>query len=183
MFYPISLSNFFAVSSSPVDVPQIKYGMVIEKAKTNIKWSWSNISSPIFKCSDKVFYFLLRCYQNLFLRSILFYMFRIQSLDFGCRLDLCCPLSSAVYWRSQSRMLVMVQQKVKLLWFLTHGYLTFPLFMRFETCFNLCVYSHKLLEHVLIQFYGIQSISFGLYIAKNLLIGNLRACSVWENIF
>ncbi|KAK7243157.1 hypothetical protein RIF29_37945 [Crotalaria pallida] len=47
-------NNIVAISSSPVDVPQMKYGMVIEKEMENTTWSWSNISSPIFRCSDKV---------------------------------------------------------------------------------------------------------------------------------
>ncbi|KAK7345939.1 hypothetical protein VNO77_16555 [Canavalia gladiata] len=47
-------NNIVAISSSPVDVPQIMYGMAIEKATRNTTWSWSNISSPILRCSDKV---------------------------------------------------------------------------------------------------------------------------------
>ncbi|KAI5397368.1 hypothetical protein KIW84_063255 [Lathyrus oleraceus] len=45
-------NNILAISSNPVNVPQIMYG--IEKAKRNTTWNWSKISSPIFKCSDKV---------------------------------------------------------------------------------------------------------------------------------
>ncbi|KAL5066857.1 hypothetical protein RYX36_017744 [Vicia faba] len=47
-------NNILAISSNPINVPQIMYGMVIEKAKRNITWNWSKISSPILKCSDKV---------------------------------------------------------------------------------------------------------------------------------
>ncbi|XP_027366055.1 acylamino-acid-releasing enzyme-like [Abrus precatorius] len=47
-------NNIVAISSSPVDVPQIKYGISIEKARRNTTWNWSNISSPIFRCSNKV---------------------------------------------------------------------------------------------------------------------------------
>ncbi|XP_027363094.1 acylamino-acid-releasing enzyme-like isoform X2 [Abrus precatorius] len=47
-------NNILAVSSSPVDVPQIKYGAIIEKAANNKEWSWSDVSNPIFKYSDKV---------------------------------------------------------------------------------------------------------------------------------
>jgi acylaminoacyl-peptidase len=55
------LVDHCAVSSNPVNVPQIMYGNVIEKEKKNTIWSWSKTSSPIFKCSDKVFHlFLLR---------------------------------------------------------------------------------------------------------------------------
>uniref|UniRef100_A0A2N9IZB8 acylaminoacyl-peptidase n=1 Tax=Fagus sylvatica TaxID=28930 RepID=A0A2N9IZB8_FAGSY len=46
--------NIVAVSSSPVDVPQIKYGCVVEKATKSAAWSWLDVSSPIFKCSEKV---------------------------------------------------------------------------------------------------------------------------------
>ncbi|KAF9677661.1 hypothetical protein SADUNF_Sadunf08G0130700 [Salix dunnii] len=42
--------NIIAVSSSPVDVPQIKYGYLINKAA----WDWSDVSSPIFRCSTEV---------------------------------------------------------------------------------------------------------------------------------
>ncbi|KAJ1431580.1 WD40/YVTN repeat-like-containing domain superfamily [Sesbania bispinosa] len=46
-------NNILAVSSSPVDVPQVKYGTFVRKAADN-EWSWSDVSSPMFKCSDKV---------------------------------------------------------------------------------------------------------------------------------
>ncbi|KAK2647146.1 hypothetical protein Ddye_022341 [Dipteronia dyeriana] len=42
--------NIIAVCSSPVDVPQIKYGYLAEKDT----WSWLNVSSPICRCSEKV---------------------------------------------------------------------------------------------------------------------------------
>ncbi|KAI4305299.1 hypothetical protein L6164_028672 [Bauhinia variegata] len=47
-------NNIVAVSSSPVDLPQIKYGTFNEKATESTAWSWSDISRPIFRCSDKV---------------------------------------------------------------------------------------------------------------------------------
>ncbi|RYR79508.1 hypothetical protein Ahy_A01g004321 [Arachis hypogaea] len=47
-------NNIIAICSSPVDVPQIKYGTFTEKSKESIPWSWSDISSPMFRCSDKV---------------------------------------------------------------------------------------------------------------------------------
>ncbi|KAH1136031.1 hypothetical protein AAZX31_10G001200 [Glycine max] len=47
-------NNILAVSSSPVDVPQIKYGAIVKKAANNKEWSWSDVANPIFKCSDKV---------------------------------------------------------------------------------------------------------------------------------
>lgn len=46
--------NVIAVSSSPVDVPQLKYGYLIDKIQSSASWSWLDISSPIFKCSQKV---------------------------------------------------------------------------------------------------------------------------------
>ncbi|XLR11225.1 hypothetical protein S83_039163 [Arachis hypogaea] len=48
--------NILAVSSSPVDIPQLKYGTLVEKEKEtgNSEWSWLDVSNPIFKCSDKV---------------------------------------------------------------------------------------------------------------------------------
>ncbi|MED6128779.1 hypothetical protein PIB30_101241 [Stylosanthes scabra] len=48
--------NILAVSSSPVDIPQLKYGTLVEKEKKtgNNEWSWLDVSNPIFKCSDKV---------------------------------------------------------------------------------------------------------------------------------
>jgi len=84
--------NPFAVSSSPVDVAQIKYGMAIEKETNSTIWSWSNISSPIFRCSDRV----CSIYYQILLSQKHVILFRSVSLDFGCRLDLCCPLSSVV---------------------------------------------------------------------------------------
>ncbi|XP_022760213.1 acylamino-acid-releasing enzyme isoform X2 [Durio zibethinus] len=45
--------NVIAVCSSPIDVPQIKYGC-LEKASNSTGWRWLNVSSPIFRCSEKV---------------------------------------------------------------------------------------------------------------------------------
>ncbi|WJX17114.1 acylaminoacyl-peptidase [Trifolium repens] len=47
-------NTIFAVSSSPVDIPQVKYGTFVEKEAGNNEWSWSDVSNPIYKCSDKV---------------------------------------------------------------------------------------------------------------------------------
>ncbi|RYR62260.1 hypothetical protein Ahy_A04g019696 [Arachis hypogaea] len=49
------LSGCAEVSSSPVDIPQLKYGTLVEKEKEtgNSEWSWLDVSNPIFKCSDK----------------------------------------------------------------------------------------------------------------------------------
>ncbi|XP_031380489.1 acylamino-acid-releasing enzyme-like isoform X2 [Punica granatum] len=46
--------NILAVTSSPVDVPQINYGLLIENSIGGDSWRWWDISSPIFKCSEKV---------------------------------------------------------------------------------------------------------------------------------
>ncbi|TYK30175.1 acylamino-acid-releasing enzyme [Cucumis melo var. makuwa] len=46
--------NVVAVSSSPVDIPQLKYGCLTEKESKNAAWSWLDVSSPVFKCSEKV---------------------------------------------------------------------------------------------------------------------------------
>ncbi|KAM3249131.1 hypothetical protein P3L10_010900 [Capsicum annuum] len=45
--------NIIAVCSSPVDVPEIKYGYLFN-ASDNTKWNWLDISSSITKCSEKV---------------------------------------------------------------------------------------------------------------------------------
>ncbi|XP_059446033.1 acylamino-acid-releasing enzyme isoform X2 [Corylus avellana] len=47
-------NNIVAVSSSPVDVPQIKYGCIVEKANKAAAWSWLDVSSSKFKSSEKV---------------------------------------------------------------------------------------------------------------------------------
>ncbi|GMP77223.1 hypothetical protein CsSME_00033570 [Camellia sinensis var. sinensis] len=46
--------NIVAVCSSPIDVPQIKYGYPVEESSTVPAWSWADISSPISRCSEKV---------------------------------------------------------------------------------------------------------------------------------
>ncbi|XP_017223095.1 acylamino-acid-releasing enzyme isoform X1 [Daucus carota subsp. sativus] len=42
-------NNIIAVSSSPVTVPELKYGSC-----AGATWSWLDVSSPIFKCPEKV---------------------------------------------------------------------------------------------------------------------------------
>ena len=42
------------MSSSPVNVPQIKYGCIVEKKTKASAWSWLDVPSSIFKCSEKV---------------------------------------------------------------------------------------------------------------------------------
>ncbi|KAJ6430148.1 hypothetical protein OIU84_021540 [Salix udensis] len=46
--------NIISVFSSPVDVPQIKYGYLVDTAA----WDWLDVSSPIFRCSAEVNYLL-----------------------------------------------------------------------------------------------------------------------------
>ncbi|KAL6971721.1 acylaminoacyl-peptidase [Sarracenia purpurea var. burkii] len=46
--------NIVAVCSSPIDVPQIKYGHLVEGSSTVPAWSWTDISSPISRCSEQV---------------------------------------------------------------------------------------------------------------------------------
>ncbi|GAB4843293.1 hypothetical protein Ancab_013258 [Ancistrocladus abbreviatus] len=46
--------NVIAVCSSPIDVPQIKYGCLLNESATSGSWRWLDVSSPIVRCSDKV---------------------------------------------------------------------------------------------------------------------------------
>uniref|UniRef100_A0A1J3FLE9 acylaminoacyl-peptidase n=1 Tax=Noccaea caerulescens TaxID=107243 RepID=A0A1J3FLE9_NOCCA len=46
--------NIVAVSSSPVSVPEIKYGKKVLDPAGKPSWQWSNIQNPVFKCSEKV---------------------------------------------------------------------------------------------------------------------------------
>ncbi|KAM1281555.1 hypothetical protein FF1_022291 [Malus domestica] len=46
--------NIIAVSSSPVDVPHIKYGYLIDKESKNAAWSRLNVASPTDECPKKV---------------------------------------------------------------------------------------------------------------------------------
>ncbi|KAA8527690.1 hypothetical protein F0562_035441 [Nyssa sinensis] len=46
--------NIVAVCSSPIDVPRIKYGYLVEEPSTSATWSWLDVSSPISRCSEKV---------------------------------------------------------------------------------------------------------------------------------
>ncbi|TQD83563.1 hypothetical protein C1H46_030870 [Malus baccata] len=46
--------NIIAVSSSPVDVPHIKYGYLVDKESKNASWSWLNVASPTDECPEKV---------------------------------------------------------------------------------------------------------------------------------
>ncbi|KAJ6911147.1 hypothetical protein NC652_021703 [Populus alba x Populus x berolinensis] len=59
--------SIIAVFSSPVDVPQIRYGYLVDKEIKNAAWDWSDVSSPIFGCSAKV-NSLLSCRQFTILK-------------------------------------------------------------------------------------------------------------------
>lgn len=47
-------NNIIAVCSSPIAVPQIKYGYCLEESVTSAAWSWLDISSPLFRYPEKV---------------------------------------------------------------------------------------------------------------------------------
>lgn len=42
------------MSSSPVDIPKVHYGCLMDSANNNAAWSWLNVPNPIFRCSVKV---------------------------------------------------------------------------------------------------------------------------------
>ncbi|KAM5552919.1 hypothetical protein ABKV19_025248 [Rosa sericea] len=46
--------NIVAVSSSPVDVPHIKYGLLDDKESKSTAWNWLDVPSPTIECSEKV---------------------------------------------------------------------------------------------------------------------------------
>ncbi|XP_018446839.2 acylamino-acid-releasing enzyme isoform X1 [Raphanus sativus] len=46
--------NIVAVSSSPVSVPEIKYGKKVLDSAGKPSWQWSKIQKPILTCSEKV---------------------------------------------------------------------------------------------------------------------------------
>ncbi|XP_061991787.1 acylamino-acid-releasing enzyme isoform X1 [Rosa rugosa] len=46
--------NIVAVSSSPVDVPHIKYGLLDDKESKSTAWNWLDVPSPTNECSEQV---------------------------------------------------------------------------------------------------------------------------------
>nr|GMD04740.1 acylamino-acid-releasing enzyme-like isoform X2 [Ipomoea batatas]GMD31187.1 acylamino-acid-releasing enzyme-like isoform X2 [Ipomoea batatas] len=46
--------NIIAVCSSPVDIPEIKYGCVVRQNTNETTWNWLDTASPIFRSSAKV---------------------------------------------------------------------------------------------------------------------------------
>ncbi|GAA0165166.1 serine protease [Lithospermum erythrorhizon] len=46
--------NIIAVCSSPVDIPQIQYGLLDGEASVNATWNWQKVLNPASKCSEKV---------------------------------------------------------------------------------------------------------------------------------
>ncbi|KAL6522701.1 hypothetical protein OROHE_016548 [Orobanche hederae] len=45
--------NIIAVCSSPVDIPEIKYGSLVGKLSEHARWSWLDVLCPTSKCSEK----------------------------------------------------------------------------------------------------------------------------------
>ncbi|KAI3469676.1 hypothetical protein Pfo_026339 [Paulownia fortunei] len=45
--------NIIAVCSSPIDIPEIKYGSLVGKISSDAKWSWLDVLCPTTKCSEK----------------------------------------------------------------------------------------------------------------------------------
>ncbi|KAL9161718.1 hypothetical protein ABFS82_07G039500 [Erythranthe guttata] len=45
--------NIIAVCSSPVSIPEIKYGSLVGKISGDAKWNWLDVLCPTTKCSDK----------------------------------------------------------------------------------------------------------------------------------
>ncbi|XP_073144166.1 acylamino-acid-releasing enzyme 1 isoform X4 [Henckelia pumila] len=46
--------NIIAICSSVIDVPQIKYGSLINKTPTDAQWNWLEVFGPITKCYENV---------------------------------------------------------------------------------------------------------------------------------
>ncbi|XP_021753083.1 acylamino-acid-releasing enzyme-like [Chenopodium quinoa] len=46
--------NIIAICSSPVEVPEIKYGLLHKESSTSASWSWQDVSGLAFKCSKEV---------------------------------------------------------------------------------------------------------------------------------
>ncbi|KAI4311304.1 hypothetical protein MLD38_036210 [Melastoma candidum] len=67
--------NIIAVSSSPTELPKVKYGYLVKKNAPNYTWSWSDVSSPIFKCPEKV---------ETILSSLQFSVMKIPVEDISC---------------------------------------------------------------------------------------------------
>ncbi|KAG8370318.1 hypothetical protein BUALT_Bualt14G0104400 [Buddleja alternifolia] len=45
--------NIIAVCSSPIDIPEIKYGSLVGEISSIAQWSWLDVLSPTTKCSEK----------------------------------------------------------------------------------------------------------------------------------
>ncbi|XP_017226987.1 acylamino-acid-releasing enzyme isoform X2 [Daucus carota subsp. sativus] len=46
--------SLISVCSSPIHIPQIKYGLPIGETLSSAPWSWIDVSSSILRCSEKV---------------------------------------------------------------------------------------------------------------------------------
>ncbi|XP_021718420.1 acylamino-acid-releasing enzyme 1-like isoform X1 [Chenopodium quinoa] len=53
-FLSLDEDNIIAVCSSPVDIPQIKYGRLLKEQVPNAPWNWQDVPSPLFRCSKEV---------------------------------------------------------------------------------------------------------------------------------
>ncbi|KAL2463739.1 acylaminoacyl-peptidase-related [Forsythia ovata] len=49
----LCITFLFEVCSSPVDIPQIKYGSLFGKTAGDAKWNWLEVLSSTMKCSEK----------------------------------------------------------------------------------------------------------------------------------
>lgn len=56
-----------SVTSSPIDVPEIRFGFLVEKATKNATWRWLDVSSPIVSCSEmvRIISYPALCYNRL----------------------------------------------------------------------------------------------------------------------
>ncbi|KAJ6903563.1 hypothetical protein NC651_020903 [Populus alba x Populus x berolinensis] len=87
--------SIIAVFSSPVDVPQIRYGYLVDKEIKNAAWDWSDVSSPIFGCSAKV---------NSLLSSRQFTILKIPVKDVSeCLTKGACKPFEAIFVSRQSK--------------------------------------------------------------------------------
>lgn len=46
--------NIIAICSSPVKVPEIKYGLLAKESATDASWSWQDVPGPVSRCSKEV---------------------------------------------------------------------------------------------------------------------------------
>ena len=70
-----SFCFLFIVCSSPIDIPEMKYGWLAEKTTASHSWSWLDVSNPIPRCSEKVYNILFctlwKCIDSLWYLTFL----------------------------------------------------------------------------------------------------------------